>query len=341
MNHLMKELIRGIQSFPLFITLMMIPQYLPAEVFNLMTVKGPLQVTTPGLVLPHEHLLVDFTRAEEPSLGQYEEEEAFNVILPYLEKAKADGVWMLIDCTPEYLGRNPVLLQRLSEKTGIHIMTPTGYYAAARMQFLPWYTEERSAEELADLWIQEWKNGIDGTEIRPGLIKLGIDASPLPETAVKTLEAGVIASRETGLTLALHAPDGKGFQEALRLLLQKGVSADRIIWVHANLEVNIDLHLDAAEKGVWIEYDGLSPETLDLHFDLIQRMKKSGYLDQILISHDAGWYSVGEERGGDFRYFGDLMNTLLPLLRESGFSEREIRKLFMTNPTKAFSLANF
>ena len=58
----------------------------------------------------------------------------------------------------------------------------------------------------------------------------------------------------------------------------------------------------------------------------------------MLISHDAGWYSVGEPRGGSFRPYDTLFAEFLPALNKAGFSDEDIELLTVTNPAKAFSI---
>jgi len=58
----------------------------------------------------------------------------------------------------------------------------------------------------------------------------------------------------------------------------------------------------------------------------------------VLLSHDAGWYSIGEPRGGSFRPFDTLFTKFIPALKEEGVTEDEIRQLTITNPREAFTI---
>ena len=94
------------------------------------TVRGPIDVGQMGVTLVHEHVLVDFVGAEKVSRSRYDADEAFRTILPHLQELQARGCRTLLECTPAYLGRDPLLLRRLSEASGLHIVTNTGYYGA-------------------------------------------------------------------------------------------------------------------------------------------------------------------------------------------------------------------
>ncbi|MNL85922.1 hypothetical protein D3C87_2144190 [compost metagenome] len=72
--------------------------------------------------------------------------------------------------------------------------------------------------------------------------------------------------------------------------------------------------------------------------ELITSLKNKGRLNQVLISHDAGWYRPGEPDGGEFRGFTTISDKLVPALRAQGFTEADIRILLIANPAKAFAI---
>jgi len=56
-----------------------------------MTVTGEIAASQLGMMLPHEHVLVDFIGAEKISPDRYDADEAFRIMLPYLELASKAG----------------------------------------------------------------------------------------------------------------------------------------------------------------------------------------------------------------------------------------------------------
>jgi phosphotriesterase-related protein len=100
----------------------------------------------------------------------------------------------------------------------------------------------------------------------------------------------------------------------------------------------VTLHRQAAERGAWVEFDGVSPTSIAQHIELVTNLKTSGQLGRVLISHDAGWYAVGEPRGGKFRSYEAVFSEFLPALKKSGFIAGEIEQLMDNNPAKAFSI---
>ncbi len=88
--------------------------------------------------------------------------------------------------------------------------------------------------------------------------------------------------------------------------------------MHAQNERETQIHLDVARTGAWVEFDGIGPASIDRHVELVKAMRVAGLLEHVLLSHDAGWYSVGEPRGGKVRGFDTLFRDFLPALTKAG-----------------------
>ncbi len=305
---------------------------------RVMTVAGEVAADQLGAMLPHEHILVDFVGADRVSSDRYDADEVFQIMLPFVKQAKEAGCTTIAECTPAYLGRDPQLLQRLSRATGVNFLTNTGYYGAREGKFLPEHARQESADELAKRWTAEWMHGIEGTGVRPGFIKVGVDAGALTDVNRQLVQAAARCHLKTGLTNAAHTGDGKAALEQVEVLRKEGVAPGAWIWVHAQNERDPQVHLNIARTGAWLEFDGVSPTSIERHVELIQAMRTAGLLDHVLVSHDAGWYSVGEPRGGEVRGFDTLFAKFLPALKNAGFDDDEIRLLTLINPAKAFSI---
>ncbi len=283
----------------------------------------------------HEHVLVDFIGAAEVSPSRYDADAVFKAVLPHLRQARTLGCETLVECTPAYLGRDPRLLKRLSEASGVHILSNTGYYGAAQDKHLPAHAFDETAEQLAARWVRECERGIDGTGIKPAFMKIGVDGSPLSAIDARLVRAAALAHRDTGVPIASHTTTGAAALEELDLLEAAAVPLSAFIWVHAHAERDETFHTRAARRGAWVEFDGISPATVARHVALVGRMKAEGLLGHVLVSHDAGWYRVGEPGGGEFRPYDTLFTTFIPALEKSGFGGAEIRQLLVDNPRRA------
>ncbi len=312
-----------------------------------MTVLGPIPASAMGITLSHEHILVDFIGADSTGYHRWEKQEVVNKVSPYLEEIQEYQVSTLMECTPAYLGRDPLLLKTLSKNTGMHLVTNTGYYGAHDNLFIPAKFYELTAEELSSIWVDEFENSIEGSGVKPGFIKIAVNGDDsLSKEHFKIITAAALTHQQTGLVIASHTgPDDPAFEQ-ISVLQSHGLNPSCFIWVHAQLG-SLEGNIRAAKMGTWISLDNLnldqqqgSKYDVAWYADRIQDLKEAGFLNRVLISHDAGWYKPGEENGGSFRGFTGIFTALVPALREVGFSQEDINLLLEINPRNAFSIRN-
>jgi phosphotriesterase-related protein len=301
------------------------------------TVRGPLPAAELGTTLVHEHVLVDFIGADKVSADRYSADEAFRLALPHVQEAKRLGVATVFECTPAYLGRDPRLLRRISETSGVVFVTNTGYYGANNDKHVPAHAYRESASELAARWTAEARGGIDGTGIRPGFIKSGVDAGRLSEIDRKLVTAAARCHLDTGLTIAVHTGDGAAALDILSVLEAERVAPAAYVYVHAQNERDRGIQARVAAAGAWVELDGIAPDSLDAHVEAVVDLAGRGHLGRLLVSHDAGWYHVGEPGGGSYRGYGLLFEKFVPTLLKRGLSEKDVRTLLVENPARAFT----
>lgn len=304
------------------------------------TVAGPIAPDRLGVTLMHEHVLVDFIGAAQVSASRYDADAVFTAVLPHLQQLRRLGCDTLVECTPAYLGRDPRLLRRLARASGLNILSNTGYYGAAKDKHLPAHAFTETAEQLAARWIAEAARGIDDTDVRPAFMKIGVDGSPLSDVDARLVRAAAITHRESGIPIASHTSTGAAALEQLDLLERAGVSPRAFIWVHAHGERDATFHMRAAGRGAWVEFDGVSEASVARHVDLVRQMKSEGLLGQVLLSHDAGWYRVGEPGGGAFRPYDTVFTKLIPALQAGGLTDSEVRQLLVSNPRSALTRSN-
>jgi phosphotriesterase-related protein len=301
-------------------------------------VTGRMSTAELGVTLPHEHVLVDFIGADKASRDRYDSEEVFRTALPHLEALKRAGCRTLVECTPAYLGRDPRLLVRLSRASGVTLLTNTGYYGAAQDKYVPALAFDEPAERLAGRWTTEFTDGIEGSGVRPGFMKIGIDSGPLSEIDRKLVRAAALCHKQTGLEIACHTGNGAAAFDALETLRTEGVSPEAFIWVHAQNEKDPAVHVKAARSGAWVSFDGIRPSSLEAHVGAVAALIQGAQLGRVLVSQDAGWYRVGEPGGGQFRPYTGLFEEFLPALLRAGVTEDQIRTLMVANPAKAFAV---
>lgn len=317
------------------------------ETGYIMTVKGKIDADEMGKTLIHEHIVTNFEGTKNPNQTFEDQERAINLILPHLKYIKSLGYETLFECTPSYIGKNVELLQQLSELSGLNIVTNTGFYAAVDKKYLPEIVYNEAAQTLASMWYEEWKDGIADSGIRPGFIKLGVGKGELDTIEQKIFKAGMILSKKTGMTIAVHTGDGNSIKSQASIAQQNDFDLQKLIWVHAQ-NGNDQERLSMAEKGIWISLDGVSETRMDEYIKMIVIFQENSLLSRLLLSHDDGWGVEFDNGELVLKPFGNgnkipyrtISEVLIKKLNALGFTQKQIDMIFIENPKKAFGILN-
>lgn len=303
------------------------------------TVTGPIAPNDLGLTLIHEHLLVDFIGADHRTPDRWNRAEVVAKMLPYLQNLRQLGVRTLLDCTPAHLGKDPLLLRELSGRSGVRILTNTGYYGAVDNKYLPFHALTETADQLADRWVADFQNGIDGTGIRPGFIKISVNPGPLSDLHRKLVVAAARTHKRTGLTICSHTGPFVPAFEQIDALKGEGVRPDAFVWTHA--QGNSMVHYArAVREGAWVSLDGLDNGNVGTYAETLLLMKENRFLDRTLLSHDAGWYDPAKPNGGSIdRDYTVLFRRLMPELNRRGFTKKDWKQVLVENPRDCLNRA--
>lgn len=307
---------------------------------SLQTVRGIIPLEHLGLILPHEHLFTDLRGPLTAGYAQANPEAVVRVMSPYLAAAHAAGVTALVECSTVGVGRNVAVLQRLAETTPVHIVAPTGVYRDA---FIPPALREIEAESLAEMWVHDLTEGIEG-KVRAGFIKIAMSDEGITPLEERNLKAAALASRQTGAVVASHTIGGVNARRELDILEAAGLDLHRFIWVHAQSEPDRAVHLEAARRGAYVEFDtvGAAFQEQEVLVDNVLALIEAGYAKHILLSHDAGWYDPSQLDGqpeGGIRGFTALVGEFIPTLRARGVTDELTHLITAINPARAFAFA--
>ncbi len=148
------------------------------------------------------------------------------------------------------------------------------------------------------------------------------------------------AHRKTGLTIVSHTGYGERAFEQLTVLKTHQVAPDAFVWVHAQHGLKEDHNKCSQRRVPGVSFDNSKDQEGRLKEFLthLTYMKENDLLHRVLISHDAGWYRPGEINGGEIRGYTYIFKTLIPALKENGFTDADIRQLMVVNPAEAFTI---
>jgi predicted metal-dependent phosphotriesterase family hydrolase len=313
---------------------------------SVMTVRGPIGVDQFGFCLPHEHTFIDLPRIHPTQLLAYDfqlidhllvTEEVRLYVNAVQESAFAGaGRPMLVELTTgPPMGRDPKARRKLSTDLDLHIVMGCGWYRE------PWFDpgfERLTIRDLERHLLDEIEQGADG-DIRPGIIgELGADRDFVSPAEERVLRAGARAHKKTGLTITLHARGSKVALAQIETLREEGVEPARIIAGHTDSIHDPEYHEELARIGVWVEFDtvrGKVPYTVERSVRYISEARTRGYLDQLLLSSDNCALSHLHAYGGSG--YGYLAGAFADRLRQAGFSDDDLRLLFIENPKRALT----
>jgi phosphotriesterase-related protein len=258
---------------------------------------------------------------------------------PYLLGAKQKGVRGFVDCTPAYVGRDPRILKKLAQNTGLHILTNTGYYGDAEGRYLPPSAHLETASKIAARWMAEWRGGIEDTGVRPGFVKIRVDGladdrSRMSEMDGKLLAAAAEVSRQTRMAVTCHSPGPSGLAAALRFAAEGG-DPGKFIVAHCD-DNGSELNRKITAAGSWVSIDGIGRKPVADHLAIVLPLLQR-WPDHILLSMDSGWFNVGEPDGGKINGYNALMDTFLPSLRAANITADQINHVTVENPARVFS----
>ncbi len=123
----------------------------------------------------------------------------------------------------------------------------------------------------------------------------------------------------TGAVVASHTIGGRVAREEMSILEKAGLDLHRFIWIRPQMEPDVAILKEAAQRGAFVELDSVGAphqsqgELVNTTIALIQ----ARYLDHILLSHDTGWYNPANSDGlpnEGYRGYTALTNEFLPAL---------------------------
>lgn len=300
----------------------------------LYTTLGPYRRDQLGLVLPHEHVFVDLRTPDQPGYAEAEAAEVIALMAPEIAKAQALGVTALVECTTGGVGRRADIDLAVSQATGLPIVVPTGNY---REPWIPAWVAEASEAALEAWMVRELEERFDEADYRAAWIKISAGDDGITPLEARILRAAARAGARTGAVIGSHTIRGRVVLEQLDIIEAEGYRADRFIAIHAQAEPDFELNRAVAARGAWVEYDNIGQAPDGPLVDRVLAMLAEGRIDQLLLSHDLGWYDPAQPGGGTPRPYTHLMTDFLPLLRAEGVEEAVITRITHDNPFSAYA----
>ena len=307
---------------------------------EIQTALGPIESSDMGFTLSHEHVTIGF--ANSTHYPEFNDREAtFKRAVRYLSEAKAGGVDTILDVAPHDQARDVRLQADVSQASGVNIVVSSGTWLD-----VPYLFEYVPIDRIADFYVREITEGIDGTNIRAGILKCASDTGGVTSNQERVLRAAARASMRTNAPIMTHtyAPERVGDQQ-VAILNDEGIDMSRICIGHSNDSTDLKYLEGLLESGVWLGMDrnlkhGQTPDW-QVRTQIVKTLIDRGWGNRILMAHD---YDVAiglftpearaqrDADNPDAWLF--ISRHVLPYLKELGATDADIKTLMIDNPRR-------
>lgn len=309
------------------------------------TVLGPIDTSEMGFTLSHEHVGTNAAGLRHTYPEFIDRSGIVEQATAALKEAYDEGLRTMVDVSPFDLGRDVQVMQEVSRGSGVHIIAATGNHLAVPRPF-----GDVSPDVIAPFYVKEIEEGIEGTGVKAGIIKVASDRGGITPPQEVILRAAARTHKATGTPISTHtwSPDRVGEQQ-VKILEEEGVDLNRVYIGHSNDDFDMDYLLGLLDKGVWLGMDRYpggrvaGTPNWEQRTEIVKKLIDAGHQSKIMLSHD---YSVPKARiGAEVQEerrranpdgFNFITRKVLPRLKELGVSDGDVRQIMEDNPRRFF-----
>ena len=334
---------------------------------SIQTVTGPIATTDLGPTSVHEHLLIDlsvwFDEPADPEAARVAgllvgpETQAMvranpfavrdNLVLDSVETAIAElarfsdaGGRTIVDLTLDDIGRDPVRLRELSQRTGVQVVMGCGHYIEGAH---PTGLRDRTDDALTAELLRDLTVGVRDSGIRAGVIGEIGTSDPLQPGEARVLAAACRAQLATGVALFVHLdPWGRNGHAVLDTIESAGVPLDRVVLCHLDPSIGRPNHARSlAARGAWVSvdiwgdedaYGGRGMPTDRERAAFVRLAWDEGWGSQLLIAQDVCTKTQLRAHGG--HGYDHILTGVPALLWSAGLPPVAITTLLVDNPRR-------
>ena len=314
---------------------------------TIQTLRGPIDASTLGRTLMHEHVFIRTLEIEQNWLAGWDRDAAVADAVVRLGELKEAGIDAIVDLTVPGLGRfiRPVL--DVAEQIDLHIVGATGYYT---YDVLPHFFRLRTAAHrgegtdiLEDFFRADIETGIDGTGVRAGILKCATDNQGVTPAVERVLRAVARVHRATGVPISTHthAPTRRGLEQQA-IFAEEGVDLSRVIIGHSGDTTDLDYLEELLAAGSTLGMDRFGVDlycNTEQRIETVARLCERGWASQLVLSHDTNchidWFDPDLlAKGAPNWHFLHISRDVVPALRAHGVSNAQIDQMLIEAPRR-------
>jgi phosphotriesterase-related protein len=304
------------------------------------SVTGPIDVDELGTTLIHEHLKVRSEPSGEQFPHLYDEDDAFRRAIKVARGIRDQGVKTICDPSCLFLGRDIRFMRRVADETGLQVIAATGIYTYTE---LPQYFKNREVDDMADAFVHDIEEGIQGTDMKAGFLKCAVDEPGVTDDVEKVVRACARASKRTGRPIMAHShPATRRGLEEMDIFDDEGVEPATVQIAHTGDTADLDYIEELLERGPFIGMDRYGLDIIlptDKRNATVTALLERGHADRMFLSTDAcaefdwfPWEMVEQlEPKWKSTY---IFDEIVPALREAGLTDDQLGTMMEANPKR-------
>ncbi len=293
-----------------------------------------------GALLFHEHMSLDIpfwdrlvgadNPARESFIGSPDSPyfmQDVTVMVEELQAAAREGVAAIVDGGHADMGRDAAFLREVSERSGMPIVVSGGYYTDP---FHPAELADRTEDEIAAALAEA------ASAERWGAFGEIASSEEMTPGERKVFAAIGRAHLLTNVPIFTHTANGLEAETQLDIFESLGVPPGSVAIGHMGGldDPEAAVHRRLAERGAFVGFDRLGggPEADAHKVPMVQALIDAGYLENVLLASDFARASDIQRNGGPG--YAKTVTQFVPLLREAGVTEEQIRVMTVDNPLR-------
>jgi phosphotriesterase-related protein len=317
------------------------------------TVLGPIDTSKLGFTLSHEHIIASSAGIWQAWPELFGGRATFLATASdQLKRARDEGVNSIIDCTTIDLGRDIRMMQEVSRRSGMQVVAATGHWNDPSNSM-----RSRTVDELANFFVREITVGIEGTDIKAGVIKVA-NGGMIDAFGEKLLRAASRASKATGVPITTHSPGAQRVGETQAVIFEEeGLTPSKVCIGHTD-NSPADYQSGLVRRGYYVGMDqlprgGPAPPgtplqaagalTWDQRYAQIKALVDAGFANRLMLGNDHSLAMTLQTTASDPLRVAQnpdgmlfVVRKAIPALKKIGISDQAIRTMTVDVPTRFF-----
>jgi phosphotriesterase-related protein len=305
-------------------------------------VLGPIDTADLGFTLMHEHILIANWSMRQAFADWVDTAFVIEQASRELSAAKELGVRTVVDLTPINIGRDIEVIREVAERAQLQVIAATGLYYTEE----PWL-EAWPADKLVEWLIRDFTDGIQGTDVKAGIVKCATNHAGVTPTNRKLLEVAARLHRASGVPISTHtAVENRSGLAQQDVFEEEGVALERVVIGHCGDSEDLEYLEAILARGSFIGMDRFGLDMIlptEKRVATIAELCRRGRAGKMVLSHDAcchiDFFPASHAQlsaaapNWNFRH---IPEDVVPALRKAGVSEAEIRSMTVDNPRRIF-----